>query len=93
MKNNYVKRTQKDYPMSFKLDVVREIEQGELTRSQAKSKEKPIKRKTLHKPWFVQSFNIFNPSINCDGYLGLVNIYSKNYFPSISNSLHTTSVV
>ena len=35
MKNNYVKRTQKDYPMSFKLEVVREIEQGELTRSQA----------------------------------------------------------
>lgn len=35
MKNKYVKRTQKDYPMSFKLDVVREIEQGELTRSQA----------------------------------------------------------
>ncbi|GGD08315.1 helix-turn-helix domain-containing protein [Hyunsoonleella pacifica] len=35
MKNKYVKRTQKDYPKSFKLDVVREIEQGELTRSQA----------------------------------------------------------
>ena len=38
MKNNYVKRTQKDYPMSFKLELVREIEQGELTRSQAKVK-------------------------------------------------------
>lgn len=35
MKNNYVKRTQKDYPMSFKLRVVSEIERGELTRSQA----------------------------------------------------------
>lgn len=35
MKNNYVKRTQKDYPLSFKLEVVREIEQGVLTRSQA----------------------------------------------------------
>jgi len=38
MKTNYVKRTQKDYTMSFKLQVVREIEQGELTRTQALSK-------------------------------------------------------
>lgn len=35
MKTNYVKRTQKDYTLSFKLQVVSEIEQGELTRSQA----------------------------------------------------------
>lgn len=35
MKTNYVKRTQKDYPLTFKLEVVREIEHGELTRSQA----------------------------------------------------------
>ncbi|MGS2737996.1 hypothetical protein [Sinomicrobium sp. M5D2P17] len=34
----YVKRTQKDYTMSFKLRVVGEIERGELTRSQALSK-------------------------------------------------------
>ncbi len=38
MKTPYVKRTQKDYSLSFKLEVVREIEQGELTRSQAKHK-------------------------------------------------------
>jgi transposase-like protein len=38
MKNNYVKRTQKDYTMSFKLQVISEIEQGELTKSQAKAK-------------------------------------------------------
>ena len=38
MKNNYVKRTQKDYTMSFKLQVVSEIERGELTRSQALNK-------------------------------------------------------
>lgn len=38
MKSNYVRRTQKDYPLSFKLQVVSEIEQGELTKSQAKSK-------------------------------------------------------
>lgn len=35
MKSNYVKRTQKDYTMSFKLQVVSEIELGKLTRSQA----------------------------------------------------------
>ncbi len=38
MKRTYVKRTQKDYPLSFKLEVVREIEQGELTPNQAKTK-------------------------------------------------------
>ncbi|WP_298321410.1 helix-turn-helix domain-containing protein [uncultured Aquimarina sp.] len=31
----YVKRTQKDYSLSFKLQVVQEIEQGFLTRTQA----------------------------------------------------------
>lgn len=31
VKTNYVKRTQKDYSMSFKLQVVQEIEQGELS--------------------------------------------------------------
>ncbi len=34
----YVKRTQKDYTLSFKLQVVQEIEQGLLTRTQALSK-------------------------------------------------------
>ncbi len=38
MKNTYVKRTQKDYPLSFKLEVVREIEEGALTGKQAKTK-------------------------------------------------------
>ena len=38
MKTNYVKRTQKDYTMSFKLQVVSEIERGKLTRVQALSK-------------------------------------------------------
>lgn len=32
------KRTQKDYSLSFKLQLVQEIEQGELTKSQAKLK-------------------------------------------------------
>lgn len=38
MKTTYVKRTQKDYSLSFKLQVVQEIEQGLLTRTQALSK-------------------------------------------------------
>lgn len=36
--NDYVKRTQKDYSLSFKLEIVQEIEQGFLTRSQARDK-------------------------------------------------------
>jgi transposase len=34
--NRYVKRTQKDYPMSFKLQIVQEIEQGKLSIIQVK---------------------------------------------------------
>ncbi len=34
----YIKRTQKDYSLSFKLQLVQEIEQGLLTKSQAKIK-------------------------------------------------------
>jgi transposase-like protein len=34
----YIKRTQKDYSLSFKLQLVEEIEQGLLTKSQAKVK-------------------------------------------------------
>jgi len=36
--NGYIKRTQKDYSLSFKLQLVEEIEQGVLTKSQAKVK-------------------------------------------------------
>jgi transposase-like protein len=36
--NGYCKRTQKDYTMSFKLQIVQEIEQGLLTKNQAKLK-------------------------------------------------------
>jgi len=38
VKNGYSKRTQKDYSLSFKLQLVEEIEQGVLTKSQAKVK-------------------------------------------------------
>ena len=34
MKTNYVKRTQKDYPLSLKLQIVQSIEQGKLTTTQ-----------------------------------------------------------
>lgn len=33
--NNYVKRTQKDYSMSFKLQIVQEIERGKITATEA----------------------------------------------------------
>ncbi|MNH28207.1 Transposase [compost metagenome] len=36
--NKYVKRTQRDYSMSFKLQVVAEIEQGQLSVSEARHK-------------------------------------------------------
>lgn len=36
--SGYVKRTQKDYPMSFKLSVVEEVERGQLTYKQAQQK-------------------------------------------------------
>lgn len=35
MKKKYVKRTQKDYPLSLKLSIVQEIEQGKLSTTQA----------------------------------------------------------
>lgn len=50
MKTNYVKRTQKDYTMSFKLQVVSEIERGELTRSQALHKY-GIQAKSTIRTW------------------------------------------
>ncbi len=38
IRSQYIKRTQKDYSMSFKLQVVQEIEQGEISVSGSKSK-------------------------------------------------------
>lgn len=38
LNTNYVRRTQKDYSMSFKLQVVLEVESGELSLTQAKLK-------------------------------------------------------
>lgn len=38
MKNEYVKRTQKDYSLSFKLHLVKEVESGELSTTAAQRK-------------------------------------------------------
>ena len=43
----YVKRTQKDYSMSFKLQIVQEIEQGHLTATEATKKYGVQCRKTV----------------------------------------------
>ena len=57
MKSNYVKRTQKDYPLSFKFEVVRELEQGELTRSQAVLKY-GIQAKSTLREWLRKYGNL-----------------------------------
>ena len=44
---HYVKRTQKDYSMSFKLQIVQEIEQGQLTVTEATKKYGIQCRKTV----------------------------------------------
>jgi transposase-like protein len=47
MERKYVKRTQKDYTMQFKLQVVKEIEQGLFTVSQAQRNYGIQSRKTV----------------------------------------------
>lgn len=47
MKTTYVKRTQKDYPLSLKLQIVQSIEQGKLSTSQATKKFGIQCRKTV----------------------------------------------
>ena len=49
-KQRYVKRTQKDYSMSFKLQIVQEIEQGELSITQVK-KEYGIQSRATVVKW------------------------------------------
>lgn len=56
LKTTYVRRTQKDYTMSFKLRVVQEIEQGELTRSQALDKY-GIQAKSTIRDWLKKYGN------------------------------------
>lgn len=45
--SRYLKRTQKDYSMSFKLQIVQEIEQGQLTATEATKKYGIQCRKTI----------------------------------------------
>ncbi|MEM7595619.1 MAG: helix-turn-helix domain-containing protein [Cyanobacteria bacterium P01_A01_bin.83] len=52
----YIKRTQKDYSISFKLQVVQEIEQGELTRTQACNKY-GIQAKSTIREWLKKYGN------------------------------------
>lgn len=47
MKTTYVKRTQKDYSLSLKLQIVQSIEQGEITTSDATKKYGIQCRKTV----------------------------------------------
>lgn len=52
--NQYVKRTQRDYSMSFKLRLVSEIERGEISEVEAKKKY-GIQSKTTIRNW-VKNF-------------------------------------
>ncbi|CAI2766086.1 helix-turn-helix domain-containing protein [Flavobacterium collinsii] len=54
----YVKRTQKDYSMSFKLQVVQEIERGELTATEA-TKQYGIQCKSTVVQW-LRKFGNFD---------------------------------
>jgi transposase len=47
MKTNYVKHTQKDYPLSLKLQIVQSIEQGKLSTTEATRKYGIQCRKTV----------------------------------------------
>lgn len=55
-KTRYVKRTQKDYTMSLKLEIVQEIERGQLTVSQATKKYGIQCRKTVVQ-WLIKFGN------------------------------------
>jgi len=59
MERNYVKRTQKDYTMQFKLQVVREIEDGVFTVSQAQRNYGVQCRGTVVK--WLEKYGNFDP--------------------------------
>lgn len=59
MERNYVKRTQKDYTMQFKLQVVREIEDGFFTVSQAQRNYGVQSRGTVVK--WLEKYGNFDP--------------------------------
>lgn len=53
---SYLKRTQKDYPMSFKMQIVQEIERGQLTTTEATKKYGIQCRKTVVQ-WLIKFGN------------------------------------
>jgi len=55
---NYVKRSQKDYTLSFKLQLVREVENGELSLTQAKMKYGIQGESTVRK--WLQKYGTFD---------------------------------
>jgi transposase len=57
----YVKRTQKDYSMSFKLQIVQEIERGQLTVTEA-TKTYGIQNRTTVVNWLKKFGNLFTMS-------------------------------
>ena len=59
MERNYVKRTQKDYTMHFKLQVVREVEDGVFTVSQAQRNYGIQSRSTVVK--WLEKYGNFDP--------------------------------
>ena len=59
MKSNYVKRTQKDYTMQLKLQIVREIEEGIFTVSQAQHNYGIQSRGTVVK--WLEKYGNFDP--------------------------------
>jgi len=59
MERNYVKRTQKDYTMQFKLQVVREVEDGVFTVSQAQRNYGIQSRSTVVK--WLEKYGNFDP--------------------------------
>jgi transposase-like protein len=61
-KENYIKRTQKDYSLSFKLQVVHEVEQGLLTRTQALDKYGIQARSTI-RTW-IKKYGNFDYDYN-----------------------------
>jgi len=59
MERDYVKRTQKDYTMQFKLQVVREVEDGVFTVSQAQRNYGIQSRSTVVK--WLEKYGNFDP--------------------------------
>ncbi len=87
MKSNYVKRTQKDYTEFFKVQVVSEIERGELTRSRACDKY-GIQAKSTIREWLKKygNFDWENQSYSTVLQLGARAMNPKHVEANLSKS-------